>query len=262
MIKRRFLILCAFLVCLCLSVSAFAWSDTSLLLDDADLLTDSEEEALLAELEKISAEQDMDIVVVTADTLNGQTPKVFADDFYDQNGYTEDGILLLVNMEDSDWYISTSGYGITAITDAGLEYMKDQFVSDLTDGNYYDAFITYAELCDDFITQARSGNAYDVNNLPKGSFNVVGALLISFGIALVVAFIITGAMRSKLKTVLPQNTAKEYIKGGSMNITHSRDMFLYRHVDRRARPKESNHGGSHTHTSSSGRTHGGGGGKF
>ena len=260
--KKVFGILLAILLCLNISVPAFAQSDMPLLIDDADILTDSEESTLLSKLENISANQQMDIVIVTVNDLYGETPRDYADDFYDFNGYAEDGILLLVSMEDSDWHISTSGYGITAVTDAGLEYMADQFVDDLSDGNYYGAFVIYADFCDEFIGMARSGDPFDVEDLPKEDFNFITSLLVSLGIGLVVALIITGRMKGKLKTVRQQTEAADYVKTGSMNLTHSRDLFLYTHIDRRAKPQESSSGGSRTHTSSSGRTHGGGGGKF
>ena len=48
------------------------------------------------------------------------------------------------------------------------------------------------------------------------------------------------------------------MKQGSLQVTESRDIFLYRNVIRTAKPKET----STTHTSSSGRTHGGSSGKF
>lgn len=260
--KRLFGVLFAILLCLSLSVSAFAQSDMPLLVDDADLLIDSEESTLLSKLENISNNQQMDIVIVTVNDLYGETPRDYADDFYDFNGYSEDGVLLLVSMEDSDWYISTSGYGITAITDAGLEYMADQFLDDLSNGNYYDAFVTYADLCNEFINMARSGDPFDVEDLPKEDFNYITSLLVSLGIGLVVAFIITGRMKGKLKTVRRQTEATDYVKTSSMKVTQSRDLFLYKHIDRHAKPQESTSGGSRTHTSSSGRTHGGGGGKF
>lgn len=260
--KRLFGILLAILLCLSLSVPVFAQNDVPLLVDDADILIDSEEGALLSKLESISNHQQMDIVVVTVNDLYGEIPRDYADDFYDFNGYAEDGILLLVSMEDSDWYISTSGYGITAVTDAGLEYMADQFVGDLSDGNYYSAFVTYADFCDEFISMARSGDPFDVEDIPKEDFNYITSLLVSLGIGLVVAFIITGRMKGKLKTVRRQAEAVDYVKTGSMKVTQSRDLFLYKHIDRHTKSQESSSGGSRTHTSSSGRTHGGGGGKF
>ena len=149
-----------------------------------------------------------------------------------------------------------------AVIYAGLEYMADQFVYQLSEGNYYDAFVRYGELCDDFITQARSGQPYYVGNLPKAPFGFIKNLLITFAVGLVAALIITGRMKNKLKSVHMQKEAKDYVKTGSMHITQSNDLFLYAHVDRVAKPTESRSGGSSTHVSSSGTTHGGGGGKF
>ncbi|WP_449077534.1 hypothetical protein [Ruminococcus sp.] len=52
------------------------------------------------------------------------------------------------------------------------------------------------------------------------------------------------------------------MKRGSLNVTESRDLFLYKTFTRTAKPKNNSSSGSSTHTSSSGSTHGGGGGKF
>ena len=175
--KRLFGILFVIFLCLSLSLSVFAQDNAPLLVDNADLLTDNQESELLSKLERIRKEYDMDVVVVTTDDLDGETPRNYADDFYDYNGYADDGILLLISMEDSDWYISTSGFGITAVTDAGRKYMADQFTDDLSKENYCDAFITYADFCDDFIERAKDGDPFDVDDLPKEDFNYISSLL-------------------------------------------------------------------------------------
>lgn len=236
--------------------------------DMAELLSDSDKTALLSKLDEISERQKLDIVVLTVNTLDGKTPRDYADDFYDYNGYgfgeNKDGILLLVSMEDRDWWISTTGYGITALTDAGIEYISKKFLSDLSDGDYAQAFTTYAELCDQFITQAKTGEPYDIGNMPKEPFNVAWNILVAFVIGLVVAFVVTNIMKKQLKTVQLKSEANNYVKSNSMIVTENRDLFLYNQVSRRARPKETDNssGGSSTHTSSSGTSHGGGGGKF
>lgn len=236
--------------------------------DMAELLSDSDKTALLSKLDEISERQKLDIVVLTVNTLDGKTPRDYADDFYDYNGYgfgeNKDGILLLVSMEDRDWWISTTGYGITALTDAGIEYISKKFLSDLSDGDYAQAFTTYAELCDQFITQAKTGESYDTGNMPKEPFNVAWNILVAFVIGLVVAVIVTSIMKKQLKTVQLKSEANNYVKANSMILTENRDLFLYNQVSRRARPKETDNssGGSSTHTSSSGSSHGGGGGKF
>jgi len=233
------------------------------LVDDANLLTSSEKTELLSRLNEISERQNMDIVIVTVNSLGGKSPVAFADHYYDYNGYREDGVLLLIAMDTRDYWISTSGYGITAFTDAGIDYIEDAFLTDLSEGDYASAFETYAELCDEFITEARSGKPYDDGNMPKSPFPWGQNLLISLAVGFLIAFIATAIMRSKLKTVRSKAGATDYVRDGSFRVTRSLDFFLYRTVSRRARPKnDSSSGGSSTHSSSSGRSHGGGGGKF
>lgn len=238
------------------------------LVDNAGILAADDSETLAALLDEVSARRNADIVIVTTDSLDGKTPQAYADDFYDENGYGQganrDGVLFLICMGTRDWYISTTGAGIDAITDAGREYIADQFLSDLSNGYYIDAFTTFANQCDIFFEQAENGEPFDGDNMPKGDFAVGMNLLIALAIGFVIALIATGIMRGKLKTVQRQAAADSYVKPGSLNITESRDLFLYTHVDRRERPKDDDNSssGSSTHVSSSGTTHGGGGGKF
>lgn len=233
------------------------------LVDGADLLTDAEESDLLAQLDEISERQWFDVVIVTADTLDGQTPRDYADDFYDYNGYgygeNNDGALLLLSMEDRDGWISTTGYGITVITDAGREYIIGQVLSELSDGNYAAGFAEYAELCDAFITQADTGDPYDSHNLPSEPLSLIW-IPIALVVGVIIAAIGTGIMKGKLKSVRKQAAAADYLRAGSFNLTQSRDVFLYSTITKRAKPKESS--GSSTHRGSSGTSHGGGGFKF
>lgn len=263
--KRIWTVLFALILCMLSMVSAFAQDNMPRVVDNANLLTDSEKNSLKSKLDEISNRQKADIVVLTVDSLDGKEAEEYADDFYDQNDYgfgkNKDGVLLLVSMENRDWWMSTTGYGITAITDAGREYISDKFVSYLGDGYYEKAFTTYADLCDTFFTQAKTGEPYDKGNLPKEPFDFIRNLLIALAVGVVVAFIITNVMKAKLKTVRLQSAAGNYVKENSMQINQSREFFLYSHVDRQEKPKDTG-GGSSTHTSSSGETHGGGGGKF
>ena len=85
---------------------------------------------------------------------------------------------------------------------------------------------------------------------------VMSALVFSVLIGLVVALIVTGIMRGKLKTVRPKYVASDYVRPGSMNVRVRRDLYLYRTVSRRPKPKSSGSGGS------SGSRRSGGGGSF
>ena len=231
------------------------------LVDGADLLSDSEEAELLSMLDEISERQMLDVVIVTANTLEGKSPMAYADDFYDDHGYgfgaSYDGVLLLISMEDRDWWISTCGYGITAFTDYGISCLSDRFLPDLGNGFYADAFETFARGCDEYISLARNGTPFDVGSEP---FDPASSLLIAAVIGLIAAWIVVGSMKAQLKSVRQQN-AGSYLKEGSLQLTDSRELYLYRNVHRTVK-QESSSGGSSTHRSSSGRSHGRGGGKF
>ena len=256
----RKLIGIAIVLCLLTSLGLTVSAASPRLVDHAGLLNSAEAEALEEKLDQISIRHGVDVVIVTVSSTGATDPQDFADDWFDYNDYATDGILLLVSMEERDWHISTTGYGITAFTDAGLEYMADQFVPLLSDGAYAEAFDTFAELCDAFFAQARTGDPYDSHNLPKEPFHAVVNLIICLVIGLVVAFIATGSMKKELHTVRKQIKADTYIEPGTLKLTGSQDLFLYSQVTKIAKPKPTS--GSSTHTSSSGRTHGGRGGKF
>lgn len=288
-ITRPLALLAAVWLLVATALTAFA--SPPLLVDDADLLTAAEETTLQQQLDEIASRQKLDVVIVTVDDLDGKTAQDFADDYFDDNGYGQgsahDGILLLVSMADRDWHVSTCGYGITAVTDYGLDDLSDRFLPSLSRGRYADAFRLFAERCDELVTLARAGTPFDrptransdsdydtdsdyepltvgerLRYLPLGRY-----ALASLAIGFVIALIVVSVMKGKLKSVRPQNAAADYVRPGSMRLTESQDLFLYTHTTRTARPKDNDHssgggGGSSTHVSSSGTTHGGGGGKF
>ena len=239
--------------------------------DSANVLTEDEDNELEDALEELSLRQSFDVVIATIESLESvdyTSMEEYADDLYDfcQFGYgaDRDGVLLLVSVGDRKWHISTCGYGITAFTDAGIQYLGEQMTPDMADGDYAAAFRTFVQWSDAYIDAARSGRPYDVKNLPREPLSLM-YLFLALGIGLVLAWVVVGVMKSRLRSVAFQENAASYVREGSMNLTNQRELFLYRDVHRtehvEAKDSDSS-GGSSTHTSSSGTTHGGGGGSF
>ncbi len=239
---------------------------TERLADFADLLDDEQEEELEARLDQISEDYDCDVVVDIEESIDGMDPTDYADDFYDYNEYgmgdDKSGILFMLTMSERKWAISTCGEAISIFTDAGQEYITDNIVPYFSDGDYYEGFMQFADLCESYIIQAQEGEPYDVGNLPEEDVSFGISFLIALVIGFAIALVISLVMRRGMKTVQMKPDAADYMEERSLHINRSRDTFLYHNVTRTAKPKDEDSGGSSTHTSSSGGTHGGSSGSF
>lgn len=292
--------LCALCVCLCFliifSMMSLGAGAENLLVDEADLLTESEENEIETLLTEISERNECAVAILTTDDLDGKTAQEFADDYYDYNGYgygdTADGLLLVVSMAERDWYITTTGFAIDAVCDYDIDAIGEEFVPYLSRGDYDEAFKVYAKKCDELISYAKlygtnddyysDENAYydDAYVFDEGAdyyyadfdegFDFFGTLGVCLIIGFALSIVTVTYMKSKLKTVRMSAAASDYVKRGSLNITHSSEHFLYKTVSKTPKPRDDdhmnhNHGGggfSSTHVGSSGVSHGGGGGKF
>ena len=235
---------------------------TPSVVDLADLLSDGEERVVAAKLDKLYSQYGIKVVAVTTDDLHGMSEMDYADDFYDYNGYPEDGVLFLLSMENRKWWFSTKGNGIDYFTDYGIDYVAEEMMPYLKSGEYYDALETYANCAGYLIEEGEKGDPVDTHNRPAefGMMNVG----IGLSAGLIASLVTVLVMKGKLKSVRKQRFAGNYIIQDSFLLTGFADMFVNKSVSRSARPKDndSHGGGSSIHTSSSGSSHGGHGGSF
>ena len=221
----------------------------SLVEDYADVLTDSEEADLLAKLEALGTANDIEVGVVTVDSYEGKDPQAFADDFYDYNGYgygeNDDGFIVVFNTGEGDGNrnlaISTHGKGIDLLTDMEIDVIIEMMITPIKNGDFAGAFDNFVSECENAVDTSVSLLAIPL------------AIAIGFGLA----FLIVKLQASKLKTVVQKADAADYV--GNVVLTYQNDQFMYRNVTSSPKAKSDS---SSTHTSSSGRTHGGGNKSF
>ena len=251
--------------------------DAPLLVDDAGLLSSGDADTLTGILERASDSCDMDVVVVTVDSVWPQTTEEYADDYFDYNGYgrgdTNSGILLLLAMEEREWHITTTGAAIYIFSDSDIDLIGECMSNDLSAGNYMDAFTIFADMCESTVADY-DGNGYAVDENGNRTYddgtghgvthsNLPIRLVISLVIGLLLSMIPMGILKKQIRNVAQAKLAQNYLRADSLNLTVSRDDFIRETVTRTARPKESSGGGgSSTHVGSSGSSHGGGGGHF
>lgn len=241
--KKLSVILCSVVIVLLSALPAFAYDDSLDYLDDnAGLLSTSDADTLQTTLKEKSKELDFDIVIVTADSVDGYTMEEVADDYYDYMGYSKDGgCLLLYNAETNEMHLSTTGKGIDLITDDDRSYFSEEIRPDIDSGNYNEGFTKFVSLVEDEVNGTRHFK--------------IKFLLIGLGVGLAVGLVVIFILKGQLKSVAKKTEANDYLRQGSFMLTGQNDRFVTVHVSKSAKSSSS---GSSTHTGSSGTTHGGG----
>ena len=172
--------------------------------DDAEVLTEDEDNELEDALEELSLRQSFDVTIATIESMESvgaDSMEQFADDLYDycQYGYGPDmdGVLLLVSVGDRKWHISTCGYGITAFTDAGIQYLGEQMTPSWP-MDYAGAFRTFVQWSDTYIDAAAT---HDVTPAPKAA-----ARWLTAGLSACAAWVVVSA-RKKARVAFQENWA-------------------------------------------------------
>lgn len=277
--KSFFTVLCSLL--LCISLTLFAFAGTSLdsividgessisgdVWDGAELLTSDQISSLSAKLADLEDRYQCDVSVLTLNDTNGYEIRDYAEAIYLRCGYgygdDKDGIMFVVSMAERDWQLLTYGYGITAITDYGVDYISDHVASKLSDGDYSDAFNTFADIVDAFLKEAREGSPYDVDHPARLTlFSRILPYLMSFGIAFIIALIICCVLAGSMKTAAKKHSAAEYMEPGSFQLTKKRDYYLYTTTHRVKHESHNDSSSSSGGSSTDSNGFGGGGGKF
>ncbi len=247
--------------------------------DNADLLTDIQEQELQRECIRIGEKYKTDIIILTTNDSRYMSSEQYAEKFvvendigYDDNPIDKACIVYLIDMDDREVYLYLGG-----VTQYYLESkwdgMTDTSVSYLRSQNYYEA-------CTRFLsdTEYYIGKKYDEfqkkyqekwNNFngnytsfkdeyikePFFAFlkNPFYCVLIALGVALISIAIMAQKNKSKMTA-----NGETYMDRKKFRMHRQLDHFI-RTTTVKQKVKSSS-GGSHSHRS--GRSHGGGGKRF
>ena len=259
--KRAVSLLLILIMSAVLTLSCFAEEFVNPpIVDGAQYLDEAQLEKLSEKIDGIRQKYNFEVAIVTEDEMSGDDAVSTADDIYDYLGYgageEDDGIMLYICSESREYHITTHADGLRIFNENGIAYLQRNIEPYLAEDDYYSAMDEFANLCDELLAMAANGEVYNEEERDMTYILIVigAALLIPF----IIAKIMTNAKLAKMKTAVQNDYAANYIKEGSKRLDFSRDIFLYSNVTRTAKPKND----SGSHRSSSGRTHGGGGGSF
>ena len=239
--KRVWILLLVLMLALAVPVSAAG----NLVYDGENLLTDSEIRQLEAKFAEYPETYGFTPIVVTTDSFDGMTAEAYADNFYDTHSFPQDGILFLISFTEGEWYILTNGLCYENLGDATVREMGDELADILRQGNYLDAFLQFPEMTSVYFE--------DLGVLGYGLI-IAGCM----GVGCLIGLIVAGIMALMMKSVGLKSAASDYVRPGSMQLTGQRDIFLYSHVTKTAKPKNNTSSGG----GRSGGSRGGAGGKL
>lgn len=225
--------------------------------DEADLLTDEQENELFAQFSSTKENHNVNVAVATVQSLDGKTVEQAAEEYvYDLSGLGKDTVLLYLAIGSRDFDVfATIGHAEDIFFTEGREYIFSQVQPLLSSGDYAGAFGTFGRICEDFIARSDAGEPYTRSSFAKKKSPV--CFLIAIGAGILIGTLIMSKYKNELKTVRKRNEATSYVRPGSMQVTVANEMFLYSNVSKVKRQTESSSGGSHSsHTSGGGHTSG------
>lgn len=230
---------------------------TKKIYDYANLITKDEEEALYNKVQEFINKYDMDMAIVTINSNPKSSSMAYADDFYDYNnfgkGTNKTGLLFLIDMQNRNMWISTTGDAINIYTDSRINTILDYTYDKISNEDYNGCAEQFIDKASYFANKGLTGGSKAVT-VPKMICNS----LIFAGIVTIVFICIGLATHRKPKK---KKEASNYITQ-PLKLSNKLDTFLDKHVSKVKIETSSSSGGSSTHSGSSGTSHGGGGRSF
>lgn len=262
------------------SFSAFAFAYESEVKDYANLFNEYELSQIASAASDYTASSDISLSVLTINDAQGLSSEEYANDYIDNlidnEGWNESGMLFLIDMDNRNVWVSTTGraedtyYDVDSIIDGGFDY--------LVNGEYAQCILGMIDAADN--------EAYFFDNegeiveehyiyFPEDAFEYEYGYEVqrSVGITDVLIYIIVGLGIGGISVLVVKSRYKNFGKGDEfdtddvmLNLTGTNDTVISRNVVTTRIPKNNNHhhrgGTGGARPSGGSRSHGGGGRSF
>lgn len=254
---KRKLLLCMLAISLlvAMAIPSLALADDELyfITDQAQLLSETQWQTLEQQATNISNTYVCGVYVVIVEDYRdyGTSMKNANDQIYNAyslgSGEEHDGVLLLLSMDDRDYYLRSYGqWGNYAFSNEGFDQLEDVFLDDFEYNNWYDGLVDYLSESEAFLASAMQGE-------PRGEEGkILFDLLMIVGIPCLAALAVCMVLKGQMKSVRKQANATDYMKLDENVLRIREDRFT--HTTETRRRIES--------SSSSGSGDSGRGGKF
>lgn len=233
--------------------------------DFAELLTEEEEKQLYDKVKEFIANTNLDLAIVTINTNVKDSTQDYADDFYDYNDFSIDGLAFVIDMQNRIFYISTAGKAMLYYDDYRIEYILSALDQEMYNHEYFNACNTLISQLTEYYNNGFSDNADKYVVIGTQIYRKTPYLLLSI-IAVVSATIGTLILALRNKKIKLATNSNDYFDNKSFEITKDTKEFISSNTSRVYIPPADSGGGGSSgggfHSGSSGASHGGGGHRF
>ncbi len=202
--------------------------------DTAGLLSREELDALSEHAARLEENYHFGIYIITLDDMTGYGDDDIedaAERIYLDNalGVGEDrsGLLLLLSMKDRSWALYAFGYGNTAFTDYGKEYLSGRFLDDFREDSWYDGLTDFQKTCEEMLESAQKGEAVDVNRPPDPPHARVYGILVCVLLGVLIAALITFLLKRQLRSVAKGTQAEAFVSAGGLELSRRQDQYTH-----------------------------------
>ncbi|MBT9776347.1 TPM domain-containing protein [Clostridium sp. MCC353] len=285
----RLLVMVMFCLAFCMPV----WAGTSetadesqRVFDHAGLFTSAQTASMETEIAELQKKMKMDVVVATTKDSGGKSAVEYADDFYDYGGFGTgndyNGLLFLIDMDNRELTISTSGIMRRYLTDKRIDSMLDRIYEYASQGDYEGCVEQFLKDTLKYYNKGIQAGQY-IYDVETGSISFHRSIRwYEWMLALGVSLFAAGS--SCLSVVRKYGMKKERRKSADFNLAYradchfalqnQSDSLVNKFVTQAVIPRHTSSGSSggggrsggsgrsSVHRSSSGRSHGGGSRKF
>ncbi len=265
--------------------AASAPSDSRRVFDQAGLWDDEEISIMETRIQELQNQMKMDVVLVTTTDAQGKSSRDYADDFYDQGSFgtrkDHSGVLYLIDLDNRELYISTSGTMIRFLTDSRIEETLDHGYEYAVQGDYQGVAESFLEDTGIWYRKGIPGGQYnyDTETGKISRYRHISLLeaLIALAAAAIAAALVCRSVKKEYAMEATRSQASNFLmayRADCQFALHGRQDNLVNSFTRQtviprnqnmARPggfSSGRSGRSSTHSSSGGRSHGGGGRRF
>lgn len=233
--------------------------------DFAELLTEEEEKQLYDKVKEFIANTNLDLAIVTINTNVKDSTQEYADDFYDYNDFSIDGLAFVIDMQNRIFYISTAGKAMLYYDDYRIEYILSALDQEMYNHESFNACNTLISQLTEYYNNGFSDNADKYVVIGTQIYRKTPYLLLSI-IAVVSATIGTLILALRNKKIKLATNSNDYFDNKSFEITKDTKEFISSNTSRVYIPPADSGGGGSSgggfHSGSSGASHGGGGHRF